>query len=445
MKMSRTTGVLAGCVTLALLAACEREVILPGERFDTRQPLAQALADGALASPAVVENRALPITLPRAQNLAEWSQMGGDARHSLPHGSLSNSPALVWSVKLGSGNSRSGRISAASIVAGGQVFAMDQANQVSAISAQTGAILWQTNLRAEFDGSTLSGGGLATSGGRVFATTGFGEVVAIDAASGNILWRQRLDGVISGAPTVGGDSVYVMTRDGSSTALNTATGRILWQAEGTDKSTGMLGAGTPATDGTMVYLPFGTGQIQAVDRAGVVKWMGAVAGQRLGVAYAGFGDVTGSPVIANGVLFAGSSAGRMVALDAQTGNRIWSADQGAMNAPLVVGGSLFVVNDQSRLLRMDARDGTVIWQQPMPYFTTSRPNRIKAITPHFGPVLAGGRLIVVSGDGVMRMFDPVSGAMTGQVDLPSAAASAPALAGGALFVMGANGQLHAFR
>jgi outer membrane protein assembly factor BamB len=94
---------------------------------------------------------------------------------------------------------------------------------------------------------------------------------------------------------------------------------------------------------------------------------------------------------------------------------------------------------------MNAATGEVIWAQTMPYFETDRPRRLKAITAHYGPVLAGGRLVVASGDGTLRLFDPASGALVGQADIPGGAASAPALVGGMLLVMGGNGQLHAFR
>ena len=81
----------------------------------------------------------------------------------------------------------------------------------------------------------------------------------------------------------------------------------------------------------------------------------------------------------------------------------------------------------------------------MPYFEKDKPSRLRAITTHFGPVLAGGRLVVVSGDGLLRQFNPVDGAMTGSVLIPGGAAAQPALAGGMLFVLAANGQLLAFR
>jgi outer membrane protein assembly factor BamB len=64
---------------------------------------------------------------------------------------------------------------------------------------------------------------------------------------------------------------------------------------------------------------------------------------------------------------------------------------------------------------------------------------------HFGPVVAGGRVIVASSDGVLRVFDPVSGALTGQVELPNGAASAPVVAGGVLYVIDRDGTLRAFR
>ncbi|MFD1808821.1 hypothetical protein ACFSHQ_13860 [Gemmobacter lanyuensis] len=65
---------------LALLAACEKEVILPGERFGTRTPLDASLATTERPSPtdplAVQKNEARPISLPAAVANADWPQRG---------------------------------------------------------------------------------------------------------------------------------------------------------------------------------------------------------------------------------------------------------------------------------------------------------------------------------------------------------------------------------
>jgi outer membrane protein assembly factor BamB len=60
-------------------------------------------------------------------------------------------------------------------------------------------------------------------------------------------------------------------------------------------------------------------------------------------------------------------------------------------------------------------------------------------------VLAGGRLIVLSDDEIIRSFDPASGALIYSEPLPSGAARNPVVAGGVLYVVTENGQLHAFR
>ena len=68
-----------------------------------------------------------------------------------------------------------------------------------------------------------------------------------------------------------------------------------------------------------------------------------------------------------------------------------------------------------------------------------------SIHAHYGPVLAGGRLHVASSDGMLRSFDPASGALVGQAQIPGGAATAPVVAGQTLYVVSRDGQLHAFR
>lgn len=440
-------ALLAGTV----LAGCEKDVILEGERFPVRAPLEESIPVEGQAAPVAADPKAAyaarPISLPGQQANADWPQRGGNAAHTGVHGALSSAPVRVWSASVGAGNSKRERVTAAPVVAGGRVYAMDAGRQVVALGLG-GAVQWTASIAPDFDagGGEVTGGGLAVAGGSVFATTGFGEVIAFDAGSGAVKWRQRLDSPISGAPSVDGGTVYVVARDGTGTAIDAANGKIRWQAAGVRSSAGVISPAAPGLAGDTAILPFASGQIMAVSREdGSRLWVGAVSGKRNGRAYAGVGDVTGDPVIAGGVVYVGSAAGRTVAMDAADGTRLWTAPEGAMNPPLVVGGSVFVVNDEARLVRMDAATGEVIWATDMPYFTAEKAKKFKAISAHYGPVLAGGRVVVASSDGVLRLFNPVDGALVGQAEIPGGAASAPVLAGGMLLVMGANGQIHAFR
>ena len=87
----------------------------------------------------------------------------------------------------------------------------------------------------------------------------------------------------------------------------------------------------------------------------------------------------------------------------------------------------------------------MIWAVDMPYFTNDKIKKRKGIYAHYGPVMAGGRIMVVSSDGLLRAFDPTDGTLAYTAEIPGGAAAQPAVAGGTLYVVGGNGQLHAFR
>ncbi|MGL4319720.1 MAG: PQQ-binding-like beta-propeller repeat protein [Paracoccaceae bacterium] len=435
---------------LALSACAPREVILPGERFPIRADLRDSIPvegePAPVAPPADSENQSVPISLPGAVANADWTHRGGNAQHNQPHGSLSAAPQLLFAANIGTGNSRRNRIAAAPVVADGRVFTIDAAAQLVA-TGTNGATLWQTDLTALTDaGGGLSGGGLAYGGGRVFATTPYGEIVALDPATGAIQWRQALNVSVTGAPATDGNTVYVAGRDGAAWAIAADDGRVQWTAVGLPAAAGVVGSAAPAVGDRAVIFPFAGGVVSAfLKTGGTAAWTAPVAGQRLGRAFGGFADVTGDPVIENGVIYIGTSAGRTLALSASGGTEIWSAGEGAMGPILSVGGSLFMVNDKGDLVRLDQATGEKIWTQPLPFFENDNPRRQKAVTAHFGPVLAGGRIVVASGDGQLRFFSPNDGASLGSVEIPGGAATQPALAGGVLYVVSASGQLLAFR
>jgi outer membrane protein assembly factor BamB len=365
----------------------------------------------------------------------------------MPHSALSATPRLAWSAPIGEGSSRKNRIAAAPVVAEGRVFTIDGGVTVAATST-AGAPLWSTDLTAGFDrGGGQSGGGLAVGGERLFATTGYGELVALSAATGGILWRQELDTPASGAPATDGSTVYVSGRDGSAWALSAADGKVIWRVTGTPGVTGYVGSAAPTISDRVVIFPSSGGELLAVLKIGngTTVWRSSLAGKRLGRAYAFTPDITGDAVISGGVILAGTASGRTVALAASSGEEVWAAGEGALGPVAPGGNSVFLVNDEARLVRLDAATGEVIWSVAMPYFTDEKVKRRKGIYAHYGPVLAGGRVMVVSSDGLLRAFDPTDGSLTHTAAIPAGAATQPAVAGGTLFVVGVDGQLHAFR
>lgn len=423
-----------------MLAGCgNREVILQGEREGVREAL--ALEDEA---PAQAPGTA--ISLPAPVAVADMPQPGGNATHLPPHAAFSAAPQRLWSVNIGSGDSRRHRITATPVVAGGKVFTLDAKSRVMALSTG-GKTLWTRDLTPPSErNADATGGGLAFGGGRLYATTGFGTLVALDPATGAEIWTQRTDAPVTGAPAYRDGMVYLVSRDNRGWAVSAENGRVRWQLPGTPLRAGVVGGATPSVSDSLAVFPFGASELVAAERAsGMRSWAASIAGQRRGKVYARIDDIASDPVIAGGVVYAGNQSGRAVALDTETGARLWTAEEGAYGALVPVGGSLFLISDQAQLVRLDAASGATVWAVDLPYYTKAKTNKRKAVYAHYGPVLAGGRLWVASDDGQLRAFSPESGAQTVAVDLPGGAGARPVVAGGVMYVVSARGQLHAFR
>ncbi len=422
------------CLALAVLAACgEEDVILPGERFDLRDT-------------GTFVNQVQPANLPATRANADWTHRNGSAAHLITHPALGSALSPVFTVDIGEGNSRRARITADPVVAGGVVYTLDARATVTATST-AGQTLWSRSVASVRDNPTdASGGGVSVAGGRVFVTTGFGEVVALDASSGSTLWTQDLDAPGGSAPTILGDLVYVVARNSAAWALDVSNGRIRWQLSGTPSTANVGGGAGVAVNSDIAVFPFPSGEvIGTFPQGGLQRWTSVVSGDRLGRASTVVTDITGDPVIDGNRVYVGNFGGQVVALDTADGETIWSANDGAVSPVWPAGGAIFLVNDLNELVRLNASDGTPVWRVLLPTFTGERTARERAIIAHYGPIVAGGRVIVASSDGVIREFDPASGNSVGTVPLPRGAASHPVVAGQTLYVVSTDGQLHAFR
>lgn len=421
---------------ITLLSACsEPEVVLQGKRENIR-------AD----APTKVVNQSRPISLPKQTVNAAWAQTHGLQAHRVAHPALGAAPQLAWSVSIGEGDGRRQRITARPVVADGRIYTLDSAAQVSAVSPG-GQLLWQTDLIPSREGGgQATGGGLAYDKGVLYISSGYGVLTALEASSGKQIWRQELEATGSGEPIIQDGLVYLVAGDDTGWAVNASDGRIAWQVEGVASPSNVLGAPAPVVAGAYAIFAFGSGDLVAsFKRGGVRRWNASVAGQRVGSTLARISDVTGAPVVVGKRAFVGNHSGRTVAIDTDTGERIWTTQEGAIGPVWPVGGSLFQLSDRNQLLRLDAASGEVIWAVDLPGFLKDKPGKRGAVVAHYGPVVAGGQVVVASNDGVIRLFDPRDGSLARSVVAPGGATTAPVVAGSTLYVVSTKGDLLAFR
>ena len=440
----KPNGILLGAAAILALTACTRdEAILQGDRQGIRDVLTETQqADDAQPR----ENRAQPIDLAAPQRNAAWMQAIATPATRTAHPALSAAPQRIWSAPIGAGDGRKVRITADPVVAGGRVFTLDAQGQVAAVST-AGEVLWTHSVVPPNDSPTdATGGGIAYGDGKLFVSSGFGLMTALDPETGREIWHQNLRATGSGSPTYADGLVYLVAGDEIAWALDADNGRIQWQLSATPDVNNVMGGPAPALSDKYVIFAFGSGEVQGAFREGGLRlWDAQIAGQRRGYSSARVGDITGDPVIDGDRVYVGSHSGRMVALGLANGERLWTANEGPLNPVWPAGDSLFLISDRNELIRLQAEDGAHVWSVKLPFFKKDRPRRQSEIFAHHGPVVAGGQVIVASDDGLLRFFNPVSGALNRSVELPGGATTNPVVAGGTLYVVSANGQLHAFR
>ncbi|MEH6829675.1 MAG: PQQ-binding-like beta-propeller repeat protein [Sulfitobacter sp.] len=430
----------------AFLSACsEPDVILAGAREDVRSVLQD---QGELESqqPAFNGNVQRAISLPAARANKDWAQTAGSPANRVSHPALGSSLTLLWASNIGEGDSRKHRITADPVVAGGRIYTLDAQSIVTATST-AGATLWQADLRPARDqAGDATGGGLVVAGDTVYVSIGFGVLSALDAGTGAVRWNQQLDASGSGTPTVSGDLVYVTAGDNTGWAVNRKDGSVEWQVGSTGDTNNVLGAPAPALTDDLAIFAFGSGEVQAVfRRGGLNRWDASVLGKRPGRALSNVSDVTAAPVVSGDRVYVGNQSGRIAALNVASGARVWTARDGAIGPVWPVGGSVFAVTDLNELVRLDASDGSKVWGVELPNFVKRKPLKQSRIVAHHGPIVAGGRVIIASGDGLLRSFDPTNGALVASAEIPGGATSAPVVAGQTLYVVSKNGQLLAYR
>lgn len=387
----------------------------------------------------------IAVTLPPATTNAEWTQSGGNAAKSMGHLTLGTTLGQAWRVTVGEGASNKGGLGSSPIVADGKVFTVDTHAVVRAVNAATGTTVWQTQVRgAAAPEGALFGGGASYDNGRVYVTNGVGDAAALDAKTGALVWRVRPGGPLRGAPTVANDNVYVVSQDNQLFALNPADGAVRWTGAGAVEIAGVFGAASPAAASGTVVAGFSSGELNAYRyENGQGLWQDALARTSISTTVTSLSDIDADPVIDAGRVYAVGQGGRMVAIELNTGQRVWEINVAGIATPWVAGDWIFVVTDQAQLLALSRTTGHIRWMTQLAAFRDAKDK--KGRINWAGPILAGDRLILANSAGQLVSVSPADGTLQSTIDTKAPISRSPVVANNMLYVLHDNGQLSAWK
>lgn len=429
---------LPGMLGLAACAGDDKDAPLPGERISilelqrNLEPDSEALDAQGFIAPEAWENEF-------------WPQAGGYPSHSMQHLALgAGELKREWSVSVGKGATRFIPLTAQPIVVDGRVFTVDSEGRLSAFAIADGKRLWDVSLRRKGEGDAAIGGGVSYSRGQLYATTGYSELVALSPADGGVIWRRDIPAPSRAAPTILDDRVFVTTLDNRILALGAAAGEMLWEYAGIGENTTLLGSAAPAAERDIVVPAFSSGELYALHVGnGAVAWSESLTSLRSLGGLGSLSDIRGLPVIDKGLVIAVSFGGRLIAIDARTGNRAWQRDIGSAVTPWIAGNHLFVVSTQNELVALGRDTGAIRWVRQLPRFKDGK-DRSGAIF-WTAPVLAGGRLIVAGTDGGVWEVAPEDGSVVRTWSTGRSVTIPPLVAGGRLYLLADDGTLTAYR
>ncbi|MCU0706494.1 MAG: PQQ-binding-like beta-propeller repeat protein [Fimbriiglobus sp.] len=232
------------------------------------------------------------------------------------------------------------------------------------------------------------------------------------ALATDLTWMTKLPGVGHGSPIVVGGQVFlqVASPDGATRSLvclSATDGKVQWEKKVIEGKAGKIhkkssnASGTPCSDGERVFNVVwdGTGlTMTAHDLKGNELWkkgLGSFASQH------GFGH---SPITVGGLVifsYDQDGAAELVAHDAKTGEQKWRVERkphrASYSTPFLIEKegkpAEVVVATTTTIDRYDAKTGQVIWSFNVPWDTDKK---LRAIGQ---PVLAGGNVVMFTGDG----------------------------------------------
>lgn len=278
------------------------------------------------------------------------------------------------------------------LVDGERVFHADNRGSVMAYQASTGRRLWRFELNAPINAGPGGSGELLLFGGDA-------EVIALNKQDGRLLWRVPVSSEVLSLPVQQGNTVVVHTVDGNIIALDAASGRQRWRHSETVPTLSLRGSGNPVITENLVLCGTANGKVVALGLAdGQLRWQTTVAVPHGRSELERMVDVDADLAVADGIVYAVSYQGNLVAMTLAAGQLLWTREVASASGISVDVDMLYVSDTAGDVWALSRRGGGTMWKQ-------SALHR-RALT---APVQQGNYLIVGDYEGYLHWLSKEDG------------------------------------
>jgi len=201
-------------------------------------------------------------------------------------------------------------------------------------------------------------------------------------------------------PVFAYDAIYLASRDGEVKSLSPETGKKIWDVE-LESSQPLRLSGGLSTAGNQLFVGSENGVIYALNaQSGEIVWSSKVEG-----------EILSTPVTDGGLVMVNTSEGHLIALDQATGEQRWTISSEVPNltlrgdsSPVAISGGVFWGTPSGRLAAAISSRGQMIWQQTIG--TPKGATEIERLVDvDSAPVVIGGILYSIGYNGELVAID----------------------------------------
>lgn len=264
----------------------------------------------------------------------------------------------VWKRSAGKGEGRMG-LRQRPVAGDGKLFFGTVKGEVVALELATGREVW----KQRFDGLRFAGAP-GFGEGTLVMTTLDGLVLALNPDNGNERWRAAVTSEVIAAPTVGRGLAVVRSNDGRLFAYSITDGSRRWVFDRAQPSLTLRGNSPPLIVDTALFLGYDDGSVVALRlENGSPVWEQPVSVGEGRTDLDRMSDVDGELAFREGILFAGSYRGQVVAFEALNARPLWNREMSVVTGVVLAGDALLASDDRGNVWSLDQRTGSATWKQ----------------------------------------------------------------------------------
>lgn len=335
----------------------------------------------------------------------------------------------AWTAKVG-GGSELLRLGLTPAGDGTRIYTASHDGIVTAFNPESGKQIWRVKLEIDLSAGPGVGQNMAVVAGRN------GEVIALNAADGIEQWRAEVVGETLARPLITDSGVVVYSIDGRIRMLSLLEGAERWSAQQDQPTLTLRGSASPIVVGSTILVGFDNGRLIAIDaESGNTEWEAMISPPSGRSDLERLSDVDGQLQAVGRDVYASGYQGRVASLAAESGQVLWARE---ISTYVGIGSdwnNIYVSADGGELMALLRRNGDEVW----------RSNALLRREPT-APVSFDLTVAVGDFEGYVHFFSNIDGHPVARVRVGKGSLSGPPVViGDKLYVQSETGALSVYK